>query len=357
MTIQIAQAIRAASGSLSQAPRVGLTLLLLVATSMIGSDVGAQDTAPSYSIVIHGGAGGDPGKWTEEYQTQRRQSLGAALDLGVELLAAGKTSVEVVEQVVRLMEDDPVFNAGRGCVLNENGEHELDASIMDGSNLQCGAVASVKTAKHPITLARQVMEKTRHVLLIGSGADEFGIAIGAEQAGPDWFRTERKKASWEKWKQGKQDSALYRPKSIKPGEEELYLGTVGCVVLDTHGNLAAATSTGGLMGKRWGRVGDSPIVGAGNYADNQTCAVSGTGVGEEFIRLCVCKDIAARMNYGGVDLATAAEATVARLPQDAGGVIAVDAQGNVAMPFNTPGMSRAHADSTGHRIVRLGRDN
>ncbi len=318
------------------------------------SPISAQDAG--FAIVIHGGAGGDPSKWSEEYRQQRRTGLDAALSKGVEMLKADQSAVDVVEAVVRIMEDDETFNAGRGCVLNENGEHELDASIMDGSNLRCGAVAAVKTAKNPVSLARQVMLQTRHVLLIGKGADQFAEAIDAEKESPDYFRTERKKASWQKWKQGNKDAALHRPKSVKPDDEQLYLGTVGCVVLDQHGNLAAATSTGGLMGKRWGRVGDSPIIGAGNYADNATCAVSGTGVGEEFIRHGIAFDIAARMRYGKRDLAIAAAETVELLPEDAGGLIAVDAKGNMAMEFNTPGMSRAFANSSGKRGVALGRE-
>ncbi|HBE69068.1 MAG TPA: beta-aspartyl-peptidase [Planctomycetaceae bacterium] len=319
------------------------------------TQVQAQDKN-AYSIVIHGGAGGDPGRWSAEYQQQRRESLGAALEVGIEMLEDGKSAIDVVEAVVRTMEDDPVFNAGRGCVLNEEGDHELDASIMDGATLRCGAVAAVTSAKHPVTLARKVMENTRHVLLMGSGADKFGKQIGVEQAPADWFVTDRKKASWKRWKAGQQDAMLHRPKNLGPGEEQLYLGTVGCVALDSQGNIAAATSTGGLMGKRWGRVGDSPIVGAGNYADNATCGVSGTGVGEEFIRIGVARDIAARMEYGGQSLEQAAAATVGKLPEDAGGVIAIDKHGNIATPFNTPGMSRAMANSSGLKSVALGRE-
>ncbi len=315
----------------------------------------AQDSKLSYSLVIHGGAGGDPSKWSEDYQQQRKDSLAEALDTGVKMLQSGKPALDVVEAVVRVMEDDPVFNAGRGCVLNEAGEHELDASIMDGKTLSCGAVAAVKTAKHPVTLARKVMEQTKHVLLTGRGAEQFGLKAGVEQADASWFITDRKRDSWLQWKAGDKDASLHLPKSVKPGEEQLYLGTVGCVALDNNGNLAAATSTGGLMGKRWGRVGDSPIIGAGNYADNRCCGVSGTGVGEEFIRLSVARDIAARMQYGGQDLQSAAAATIAELPEDAGGVIAIDNHGNIATPFNTPGMSRASANSAGLRSIELGK--
>ncbi len=329
---------------------------VLLMTITMSSQVRAQ-SRKEFAIVIHGGAGGDPAKWTEEYRQQRRAGLTAALEHGVEQLTAGAEAIDVVEQVVRMMEDDQTFNAGRGCVLNENGEHELDASIMDGRNLRCGAVAGVRQAKNPISLARKVMTETKHILLMGTGADEFGEAIGIEQAEPDYFRTQRKKASWQRWKNQDVDAQLHRPKTIGPGDEQLYLGTVGCVVLDKQGNLAAATSTGGLMGKRWGRVGDSPIIGAGNYADNQTCAVSGTGVGEEFIRHTVASDIAARIRYGGKTLQAAAKTVVEALPEECGGVIAVDGMGSMVMEFNTPGMSRAFADSAGNRGVMLGRDD
>ncbi|MCA9129282.1 MAG: isoaspartyl peptidase/L-asparaginase [Planctomycetales bacterium] len=316
-----------------------------------------DSTEKKFAIAIHGGAGGDPSKWSSEYQSQRRTGLQAALDHGVALLEKRADALDVVEAVVRILEDDATFNAGRGCVLNENGEHELDASIMDGRNLQCGAVAAVKRAKNPVSLARLVMTQTKHVLLIGSGADQFGEATGVEQAEPDYFLTEQRKASWQKWKLGDKDALLHAPSTHKGEDEQLYLGTVGCVVLDVHGNLAAATSTGGLMGKRWGRVGDSPIVGAGNYADNETCAISGTGIGEEFIRRAVASDIAARMRYGHNTLAEAVTGTLTTMPAESGGVIAVDARGNVVMEFNTPGMSRATADSLGNRGVWLGRND
>ncbi len=311
-----------------------------------------------YGIVIHGGAGGEPDKWTDEYKALRRSGLKAALELGVALLKERKSALDVVEQVVRVLEDDPTFNAGRGCVLNEAGEHELDAAIMDGSNRACGAVASVRKTKNPISLARRVMTDTKHVFLIGNGADEFGLSLKLEQAGPEYFRTPQQIEAWEKWKKKVPDLTLHRPKAQGDEDEQLYLGTVGCAVLDMHGNLAAATSTGGLMGKRWGRVGDSPIIGAGTYADNKTCAVSGTGVGEDFIRNNVAADIAARMRYGSKSLAESARAVVQTvLPEDCGGVIAIDHAGNIVMEFNTPGMSRAAADSKGLYQVRLGKDN
>ncbi len=306
-----------------------------------------EGTEPGYAIAIHGGAGGDPSTWSAEYQQQRLDSLSSALDTGTQLLEQGTSALDVVESVIRVMEDDPLFNAGRGCVLNENGEHELDASIMDGQTLACGAVGSVKQTKHPISLARKVMTETRHVLLIGNGADEFGQALGLERAEASYFQTERQRDRWARWKASQSTSQ-------KQGQgQETYFGTVGCVVRDAAGNLAAGTSTGGLMGKRWGRVGDSPIIGAGNYADNGTCAVSCTGIGEEFIRRHIASDIAARMRYAQLPLAEAASASLSALPENAGGVISVDHHGNIAVEFNTVGMSYASYDRTGKKTVRL----
>ncbi len=341
-----------------QYPFLTITCSLLLSLTVHSMVIAQTPNPPStFGIVIHGGAGGEPDKWTEEYKQQRRNGLTAALKLGVQLLKEKKAAVDVVEQVVKVLEDDPIFNAGRGCVLNEQGEHELDACIMDGQNRACGAVASVKTIKNPISVARKVMTETSHVLLIGNGADEFGSKQGLEKAGADYFRTPEQIKAWEKWKNRSKDAHLHLPKSVGT-KDPLYLGTVGCVVLDSHGNLAAGTSTGGLMGKRWGRVGDSPIVGAGTYADNPTCAVSGTGVGEDFIRNNVAADIAARMRYGSQSLADAAKAVVHEiLPEDCGGIIAIDRKGNIVMDFNTPGMSRGAADANGRFDILLGKEN
>jgi isoaspartyl peptidase/L-asparaginase-like protein (Ntn-hydrolase superfamily) len=336
--------------------------LLAYGVVLLGLSLNMTSTAiaqakKEFAIVIHGGAGGDPSKWTEEYRQQRLDALSAALERGVELLSSGAEAMDVVEQVVRNMEDNEVFNAGRGCGLTEQGEHELDASIMDGRDLSCGAVAGVRHARNPISLARKVMSDTKHILLMGTGADEFAEAAGVELAEDSYFRTPRQLANWERWKNKQVDVSLHVPSTILPGDKPLYLGTVGCAVLDKHGNLAAGTSTGGLMGKQWGRVGDSPIIGAGNYADNATCAVSGTGVGEEFIRHNVAADIAARMRYAGKSLQEATQAVVSKLPENCGGVIAVDGHGNVMAEFNTPGMSHAFADSSGEKSVRLAREN
>lgn len=310
-----------------------------------------------YAIAIHGGAGGDPAAWDHAYRQQRRDGLAAALDAGLRSLKAGGAAIDVVEQVVRIMEDNEVFNAGRGCVLTASGEHELDAAIMDGRTLACGAVAGVTRARNPVSLARKVMTETKHVLLIGAGADEFGESVGLEQAPAEYFRIERQKSAWRLWQQQQLHSSMIRPKFMMSDDQHLYLGTVGCVARDQFGNLAAATSTGGLLGKRKGRVGDAPVIGAGTYADNRTCAVSGTGVGEEFIRHRVAGDIAARIRYAGRPLSEAAHEVVHQiLPEECGGVIAVDAAGHIAMEFNTPGMSRAAADSHGRSSIALDRN-
>lgn len=305
-----------------------------------------------FAIVLHGGAGGDPNSWTEEYKQRRRQSLSKALEVGVASLSRGDSSLKAVEAVIRLLEDDPMFNAGRGCVLNDRGEHELDASIMDGKTRACGAVASIKVAKNPITVARHVMTDTPHVLLIGTGADRFAEGLGVDLAGPDYFKTQEQLDDWNKWKT--------RQEAKKKGAAmvtERYLGTVGCVAVDSQGNIAAGTSTGGLMGKRWGRVGDSPIIGAGTYADNATCGVSCTGTGEEFIRHNVAADMAARLRYASQSLSDAAKAIIDdTLPDDCGGLIAIDKDYNVVTHFNTAAMARAWADSSGRREIRIARE-
>ncbi len=320
---------------------------ILVLLSAIFSSAVSRAQAP-YAIAIHGGAG-DP---TEpEYQAPKTAMLNKLLDQGTRMLADGAQGLDVVEALIKQMEDSDLFNAGRGCVLNEQGQHELDASIMDGKTLGCGAVAGVKTTRYPIVLARKVMTETRHVMLSGAGADQFAKLKGLEQAGPEHFITPEQIKRLERWKARQKTSSNTQ---LGPREEPgSYYGTVGVVVLDKHGNLAAGTSTGGLVGKRWGRIGDSPIIGAGTYADNKSCAVSGTGIGEEFIRHRVASDIAARMKYAGKSLSTATDETIAQLPDDCGGVICVDHEGNVLARHNTPAMSFAIANSKGVRQVQL----
>ncbi|MCI0361948.1 MAG: isoaspartyl peptidase/L-asparaginase [Planctomycetaceae bacterium] len=302
-----------------------------------------------FAIAIHGGAGKSP-KGDEAPAVEK--SLAEALGIGEKILKEGGTSLDAVEQVIRFLEDDPLFNAGRGAVFNAAGGHELDASIMDGKTKACGAVAAVRTIRHPISLSRLVMEKTRHVLLASDGAEQFADEMKVERVENSWFDTERQRKNWEK---EKAEAAKQSGTGRSPLASE-HLGTVGCVALDTHGNLAAGTSTGGLTNKKYGRVGDSPIVGAGTYADNATCAVSCTGIGEQFIRHAVAYDVSARMAYLKQPLKEAvAEILAKKLRPNDGGIIAVGADGTIAMDFSTAGMARAAADSSGRREVKIGR--
>src|SRR5688572_28557327 len=284
-------------------------------------------------IAIHGGAGvmrrDKPG-------ARHKHVLGRALDAGYEILKQGRSSLDAVTAAVLVLEDSPLFNAGRGSCFNADGEIEMDASVMEGEALKAGAVAAVRRIRNPVLAARAVMEKTRHVLLAGSGAERFAERQGLQLEPQSYFQTALRRA------------ALAR--NVKN-----HHGTVGAVALDQDGNLAAATSTGGYTGKLPGRIGDSPLIGAGNYADNGACAVSGTGLGEAFIRAAVAYDVAARMRYRKESLARAAAAAlakVARLGGD-GGLIAVDRRGNVAMPFNSEGMYRASVDRRGKTSVEV----
>jgi beta-aspartyl-peptidase (threonine type) len=303
----------------------------------------------TYAIAIHGGAGG----WadlTPETRKGIEQALEKSLTVGRDILAKGGSSLDAVEQSVRVLEDSPYFNSGHGATYTATGEHQLDASIMNGADHTAGAVAGVSTVKNPISLARRVMSDTKHVLLAGDGAEKFAREVGVEIVSPDYFWTDRTRAEYEKAKAKAEAEA--RGEGEKPKTSQLvtpdHYGTVGCVALDTHGNLAAATSTGGLAMKKYGRIGDSPIIGAGTYADNETCAISGTGVGELFIRNAVCYDVAARMRYADASLTDAAIVQVReRLPEETAGLIAVDGEGNVVAEFNTKAMPRGMADSTG----------
>jgi beta-aspartyl-peptidase (threonine type) len=310
----------------------------------------------AWAIALHGGAGTIPRSLPEARKAAVRGGLRAALTIGRDKLQQGAAALDVVEAVIRALEDDPQFNAGRGAVLNAEGRHELDASIMDGRHLACGAVAGVSTVRHPISAARRVMTETRHVLLSGAGAETFAAAQGLEQVDNAWFTTERRKASWERARQraapGAEELAPAR-EAVKPAKEDKK-GTVGVVVLDQQGHLAAGTSTGGLTHKRWGRVGDSPIVGAGTYADDRSAAVSCTGTGEEFIRHAVAHNIATRVRLLGEPLQKAADHVVHQeLRKGDGGVIAVDRRGTIAFSYSSEGMYRAAADSEGRFDVAI----
>lgn len=308
------------------------TLGLLVGPSLAEA---APPVRPAWAIALHGGAGSitaDP-KARQAYEI----SLRAALQRGREMLADGADALDVVEKVIRQLEDDPLFNAGRGAVLNAKGTHELDASIMDGRNLSCGAVAGVTRARHPISVARLVMTRTRHVLLAGPGADAFAARQKVTLVPNDFFTTPRR---------------LQQLKA-KLGSKK---GTVGVVVRDAKGHLAAGTSTGGLTGKRYGRVGDSPVIGAGTYADDRSVAVSCTGTGEEFIRHAVAHSVADRVRLLGETVTAAARHVVEETLQPGdGGLIAVGRDGEIAMVFNTPSMLRAAADASGRLEIGIGR--
>ncbi len=316
---------------------VGFCLTLQAAIAF-----GADGDRPRYAIAIHGGAGGSPKQLSATQRKARLESLEKALRVGVKILDRDGTSLDAVEQVIRTLEDDPLFNAGRGAVMNEKGQFELDSSIMDGRDRSCGAVAAVRTVKNPISLARLVMTQTRHVLLASDGAEQFADSQKVPRVKQDYFRTKAKQESYEKRKRKEAEKAVDSK------------GTVGCVVLDSHGNIAAGTTTGGLMFKRFGRVGDSPIVGAGTFADNSTCGVSGTGIGEHFIRNAVAFDVSARMKYARQPLQEAVNHVVHKtLKPGYGGIIAVSHRGEIAMEFNTAGMARAAADSNGLWSVKL----
>ena len=308
-----------------------VSLLIIVSTFFIDLSKSneAKQVKGKYTIVVHGGAGTIEKSIPDSVKQEYIKSLSGALNIGKGILAKGGKSLDAVEEVIRFLEDDPKFNAGKGAVFTSGGTHELDASIMDGRNLSTGAVTLIKHVKHPISLARLVMERTSHVLLGGEGAEEFGKEMGIEMVPNNYFDTDRR-----------YEQLLKAKEKIK--------GTVGCVALDMDGNLAAGTSTGGLTNKMIGRIGDSPLINAGTYANNKTCAVSGTGTGEEFIRNTIAYNVSALMEFKGMTLKDAAEEVVFNiLKKDDGGVIAVDKDGNYATPFNTLGMYRGIATSDG----------
>ena len=289
-----------------------------------------------FGIAIHGGAGTLPrADMSAEAERRYRSGLREAIDAGFAVLQEGGTSMDAVTRAVVLLEDNPLFNAGKGAVFTLDGRNELDASIMDGSTLKAGAVSGVTRIRNPVTLARAVMEKSEHVMLAGTGAEEFAAAQGFSFVPQSYFHTP------ERWQQ------LERIRRGDAGLSALtisHIGTVGAVAVDAHGGLAAATSTGGMTGKRYQRIGDSPIIGAGTYADNRSCAVSATGHGEVFIRTVVAHDICARMRFGGRSIGAAVrEVVLGELPPlgGEGGVIAIDARGEIAIEFNSEGMFRA----------------
>ncbi len=332
-----------------------LTLLLLAGVTH------AQDRP--VAIAIHGGAGTIlRSEMTEEMEADYRAALEEALRAGYDVLNAGGSSLDAVVAAVQVMEESPLFNAGRGAVFTNEETIELDASIMDGRTRDAGAVASIMQVRSPIALARLVMEKSPHVMLTGEGAEDFARGQGVEMVPNEYFRTPRRLDQVRRMKAADAPTG-----SVSfPDEADAHSdpfdrkhGTVGAVALDRDGNLAAATSTGGMSNKKFGRVGDSPIIGAGTYADNATCAVSATGHGEYFIRGVIAYDIAAMMRYANLGVSEAASAVIHGKLTDmgaTGGVIAMDANGDVAMPFNTPGMYRGMIGTDGEMDIRFYRD-
>jgi L-asparaginase / beta-aspartyl-peptidase len=319
------------------------------------------DDAPRVALVIHGGAGTiRRQQMTPEREREYRARLAEALEAGHGVLQRGGSSLDAVVAAITLLEDSPLFNAARGAVFTSDGRNVLDASIMDGASLAAGAVAAVTRVKNPIQAARAVMERSPHVLLSGAGADAFAEEQGLEMVAPEYFRTQ---ARWDALQRAREQERLElsedQARGSTPVHREVRFGTVGAVALDRHGNLAAGTSTGGMTNKRWGRIGDSPIIGAGTYASNRSCAVSATGHGEYFIRNVVAYDICALVEYRDMPLAAAADAVVMyKLVErgGAGGIIALDPQGNFAMPFNTEGMYRGFIDRQGRPVVLIYRD-
>jgi beta-aspartyl-peptidase (threonine type) len=309
------------------------------------------DSGP-IAIAVHGGSGTiERGEVPPEREREIREALQQAVRAGHDILSAGGSSLDAVTRAVSLLEDSPHFNAGRGAVFNAEGKNELDASIMDGATLNAGAVAAVHNIRNPILAARKVMTDSVHVMLIGAGAEAFAREHGIQFEDDDYFYNEYRWRQLERARAATSDQTTYL--SETPDD---WFSTVGAVALDADGNLAAATSTGGMTNKQWGRVGDSPIIGAGTYADNRSCAVSATGHGEYFIRATVARDICARLQYTDVSLADAADQIVrgelVRMG-GSGGIIAVDRHGRLALVFNTSGMYRAGIDTDGELYVAI----
>lgn len=324
-----------------------VVVLACVSVLAVGCSGTRAVKSDGWAIAIHGGAGAINKGESPELEPRYREAMRRVLDEGKKRLAAGEAAIDVCEALVRMLEDDELFNAGRGAVLTERGEVELDAAIMDGTTMRAGAVAGVKTVRHPIALARLVMERTPHVLLIGEGAEAFAGEAGVERVPNEWFITPRRREQLEKELKRRAEA------SAAAATPDTRFGTVGVVALDRNGRLAAATSTGGMTGKRSGRVGDAPLIGSGTYA-NATVAVSCTGTGEQFIRHAVASGIAARMELAGESVEQAAEHYVFRVlnPGD-GGLVAVDKSGRIVMPYSSAGMYRAAADSNGRDEVRI----
>jgi L-asparaginase / beta-aspartyl-peptidase len=304
--------------------------------------------APKYTIAVHGGAGVyNADQLTDAERIAYKQGITEALLAAENILAKNGTALDAAEAAVRVLEDNPLFNAGKGAVLTSDGTAELDAAIMDGATLKAGAVARTTTTKNPVSLARAVMEKSEHVMLSAEGADAFAKSVGLEQVPNAYFITDKRR---EQLKKSQSSAEMMR---------QYKLGTVGAVVRDRAGNLAAATSTGGMTNKKWGRIGDSPIIGAGTYADNNSCAVSATGWGEYFIRATVARSICALVEYRRMSVSKAATALLDKVKAMGGdgGVIVMDRKGNIALDYNTPGMFRGSLTEGGAPVALIRRED
>ncbi|SHI52628.1 beta-aspartyl-peptidase (threonine type) [Tangfeifania diversioriginum] len=317
----------------------------LLITALIWAFAFSTSGQQKYALVIHGGAGVmSESAMSPERQTEYKATLNEALLLGEKLLKEGAEAPDVVVEVIQVLENSPLFNAGKGAVFTSEGKNELDASIMEGKTLNAGAVAGVRDIKNPIKAAREVMEHSAHVFLSGGGASEFARDRGLEMVKNKYFFTE-----------SRYQSLKQLQKRERERTEKDNTGTVGCAVLDTYGNLCAGTSTGGMTNKKYGRIGDSPVIGAGTYANNKTCAVSCTGHGEYYIRLGFARDISALMEYKNMSVAEACREEIRKLSEmnGTGGVIGLDANGNIAMEFNTSGMFRGYLKSTGEKEIAI----
>jgi len=318
---------------------------LLILLSVLGLHILSSAQKPEYAMVIHGGAGTmDQKNMTSEQQEEYLIVLNRVLMVGDSVLAHGGTSMDAVEKAIVVMEDSPLFNAGKGAVFTHDGKVELDASVMDGKTLKAGAIAAVRDIKNPIRVARTVMEKSEHVLLNGDGASQFAREQGFQPVDNSYFYTEKRRKQL--------DELLKKERDAGINDKH---GTVGCVALDKYGNIAAGTSTGGMTNKRYGRIGDSPIIGAGTYANNRTGGFSCTGHGEYYIRLGFSRDISALIEYKGLSVQKACQTEVDKLTQlgGTGGVIGLDRDGNIAMEFNTTGMFRGYIKSNGEKQISI----
>jgi len=344
-------------------------LALVAAVVAVAVSSTMAEAGPKWAIVVHGGAGVIERKdLTPEQDKAYRAAMARVTEAGAAVLRKGGSALDAIEAAIRIMEDDPLFNAGRGAVFAADGRNELDSSIMDGRTLAAGAVADVTRTRHPISLARAVMEHSPHVFLVGDGADAFAKSRGLEQVDPSFFFTERRWRSLVRELEKQQLPIPPRPPGA-PGASEARAalahdegkhGTVGVVALDEHGDIAAGTSTGGTTAKRWGRVGDSPVIGAGTYASNAACAVSATGTGEYFIRLTVARTICALVQYKGMGLQAAADEVIQKeltAMQGDGGVIAIAPDGQMAWSFNTSGMYRARLADGQPLVVGIYKDD